>query len=80
MLSEKHFVGKPMKVKIKKLGVDMDVKNTGVEFQVHGNDDVFKGDFYVTGANLIWCQGKTSKSNGKKIPWDVFITWAEKNA
>ena len=67
-----------MKVKIKNFGVDMDVKNTGVEFQVHDNNGNFMGDCFVTKAGLIWCKGKTTKANGIKISWDEFIGWAQK--
>ena len=66
-----------MQVSIKNFGVDMNVKNTGVEFQVHYNDGNFKGDCYVTKASLIWCKGKTKKENGVKVPWDEFINWME---
>ena len=67
-----------MQVKIKSLKVDMDVKNNGVEFQVHDNDGEFKEDCYVTKTGLIWCHGKTTRPNGVEISWDQFIKWAEK--
>ena len=66
-----------MKVKIKNFGVDMEVKNTGVEFQVHDNDGNFRGDCYVTKAGLVWCQGRTRKENGVRVSWNEFIEWME---
>lgn len=70
-----------MKVKIKSFDVDMEVKNTGLEFQVHANDGSFKGDCYVTKTGLIWCAGKTTRENGVKVKWEDFIKWMEaKNA
>ena len=64
-----------MKVKIKSFSVDMDVKNSGVGFHVHNNDDNFMGKCYVTKTGLIWCKGKTRKENGTRVDWDEFIDW-----
>ncbi len=66
-----------MRVKIKKFNVDMDVKNAGIEFQVHDNDDNFKGDCFVTKTGLVWCHGKTKKENGVPISWTDFIAYME---
>jgi len=62
-----------MKVKIKTLAVDMDVKSKGVEFQVHDNQGKFLGDCYVTMTGIEWCPGKTTQGNGKKVVWEKFI-------
>jgi hypothetical protein len=64
-----------MKVSIKKFDVAMDVKNNGIEFQVHGNDGAFRGDCYVTKTGLIWCEGKKPRKNGVNVSWDEFIEW-----
>ncbi len=64
-----------MKVSIKDFGVDMEVKNRGIEFEVHDNNGNFKGDCYVTKSGLIWCEGKTQKKNGIKVTWDEFVEW-----
>ena len=66
-----------MEIKIKRFGVEMNVKNTGIEFEVHDNRGKFRGDFYVTKSSLIWCQGKIIKKNGVKVSWDDFIDWME---
>ena len=62
-----------MKVSIKSFDVKMDVKTKGVEFQVYDNKDNFLGDLIITKSNLIWCQGKTKRANGKKMKWRDFI-------
>lgn len=62
-----------MKVRIKNLSVDMEVKNNGVEFEVRDTADNFLGDCFITKTGLIWCKGKTAKANGKKISWNKFI-------
>ncbi len=62
-----------MNVSIKEFGVSMQVKTTGIEFEVSDTKGNFLGDFIVTKTNLIWCKGKTTRDNGVKIPWDKFI-------
>jgi len=64
-----------MKVFIKKLQVDMDVKTKGIELDVSNNDGSHKGDLYVTKTQLIWCAGKIGMKNGKKITWDDFAKY-----
>lgn len=69
-----------MKVKIKKFAVDMEVKNAGIEFQVHGNAGVFLGDCCVTKTGLVWCRGKTTYKNGRKISCSDLIKLMEEHA
>ena len=66
-----------MKVKIKKFDVEMEVKNNGIEFQVHANNGDFLGDCYVTKTGLIWCRGRTTKANGIPVSWDDSTRWME---
>ena len=67
-----------MKISIKDLSVAMEVKNNGVEFEVRDTKDSFLGDFHVTRSGVVWCKGKTNKSNGKKLTWKNFIEIMEK--
>lgn len=62
-----------MKVWIKNLNVEMEVKNSGVELEVYATDGTFRGDLVLTKAAVIWCNGKTKRENGKKLSWDKFI-------
>lgn len=62
-----------MKVRIKKMDIEHNVKTNGIEFEVRNNDDSFRGDCYLTKTGLVWCEGRTQKKNGKKITWDQFI-------
>ena len=66
-----------MKVSIKDISVDMNIKNKGLELQVKKNDETLLGDCYVTKSGLVWCRGQTTRENGKKVPWNKFIKWAE---
>lgn len=65
-----------MQVTIKDFSVAMEVKTNGVEFEVKDNDGKHLGDCIVTRTGLIWCNGRTTRQNGKKISWDKFIAWA----
>ena len=68
-----------MNVRIKTFGVDMAVKNTGIEFEIRDPQDNFIGDCYLTKSGLIWCRGRTTKTNGVPVPWDRFIEWMEES-
>lgn len=67
-----------MKVRIKSFDVGMEVKNSGVEFEVTSPDGgTHHGDLILTKRNLEWCQGRTRRGNGKVIRWEKFIEWAQ---
>jgi hypothetical protein len=63
------------KVTIKDLGIPLDVKNNGLEFDVSQNGHV--GDLYVTKTGIIWCEGKVSRANGRKITWKELRKYCE---
>lgn len=64
-----------MKVNIKSFDVNMEVKSNGIEFEVRSTDGVNQlGDCYLTMTGLVWCNGKTTKTNGIKISWNDFMT------
>jgi hypothetical protein len=65
-----------MKVSIKSFDVQMEVKNSGVEFEICDNGDVFLGDCFVTKTGLTWCKGKTRRENGVRVTWKEFIDFA----
>jgi hypothetical protein len=63
-----------MDVSIKSFDVEMDVKNKGVEFGIREpNGGERLGDLIITRANLIWCDGRERRENGKKIKWADFV-------
>jgi len=64
-----------MKVLIKDLSIDMEVKSKGIEFEVRSPDGKkHMGDVFLTKSGLTWCKGRTDRLNGKKIRWEKFIT------
>lgn len=69
-----------MKVTVKRFNVTMEVKNTGVEFEVRSpNGKKHLGDLVLTKSKLVWCPGQTKPANGHKISWNDFIEWAEES-
>ena len=56
-----------MKVAIKSFDVAMEVKNNGIEFEVRTPAGEFLGDLILTKTQVIWCQGQTTRANGKKM-------------
>ena len=66
-----------MQVSIKSFDVKMDVKSNGIEFEVRDTKGERLGDCYLTMTGLIWCKGKTTKANGKKLSWNEFISMME---
>ncbi|HJX64785.1 MAG TPA: hypothetical protein VJ860_12645 [Polyangia bacterium] len=65
-----------MKIRIKDFAVTMQLGNNGVVFDVHDNQDNFKGDLRIGRATVEWCKGK--KREGQKVHWDELIEWFEK--
>lgn len=60
-----------MEVRIKKLDINMFVKQNGIEFEVRTPDGTSQvGDCYLTMTGIVWCKGRTTKPNGIKISWD----------
>ena len=66
-----------MNVSIKNFVVKMDVKNSGVEFEVRDTQNKHLGDCIVTKTGITWCKGKTTATNGKKVPWNKLIDWMQ---
>jgi hypothetical protein len=63
---------------IKSFDVDMTVKNSGIELEVREpNGGALLGDFIVTKTGLIWCKGRTRRSNGKKISWHELAAYLD---
>ncbi len=64
-----------MKVYIKEFDVDMEVRTSGIEFEVRETDDTHLGDLVLTKTRLLWCPGKTRRENGIPVTWQDFIDW-----
>jgi hypothetical protein len=68
-----------VKVNIKQLGLNMELKTKGMELAVYNAKNKHLGDLFINKANLIWCPGKsTPKSGGIAMSWGDFISEMEK--
>lgn len=66
-----------MKVRVKDLSIEMEVKSKGIEFGVRATDDKHLGDLVLTNTGLTWCKGKISRKNGIKVRRKDFIAFME---
>ena len=64
-----------MKTKIKKLSVEMELKNKGMEIEIRNNKDVFLGDLVIRKSGMVWCQGRTTAQNGRSKSWEEIIAF-----
>lgn len=61
-----------MNVTIKKFNVQMEVRNSGLEFEVRDPQNNHLGDLVLTKTRLTWCEGRVRPENGKAISWEEF--------
>ena len=61
-----------MKVRIKEFNIPMEVKTSGIEFEVRDTKGQFLGDLVLSSTRLVWCEGKTDPKHGKRISWEKF--------
>ena len=64
-------------VKIKDFSVNMYIKNNGIEFDISDGSHI--GDLIITKTGIVWCEGKISKANGRKIDWDELRKYCKDN-
>jgi len=63
-----------MEVEIEDFAVGMQVKSKGIEFEIRSpNGSDFLGDLVVTNTQVIWCLGKTDRTNGVSIKLEQLI-------
>jgi len=63
-----------MKVAIKSLEADMEIKSKGVELEIYEPNGLDRlGNLVITKTELIWCAGKTRREKGTKLKWPAFV-------
>ncbi len=65
-----------MRVNIKQFNVDMEVKNSGIEFEVRSPDGKkHLGDLILTKSGVEWHKGRAS--SGPKKSWEELISFID---
>lgn len=69
----------PMKLRIKEIKADIELKNNGMEIEVREEkeDGARLGDIIIARAGITWCKGKVGAANGIKLSWKEFIAAVE---
>ena len=68
-----------MKLRIKEIKADIELKNNGMEIEVREEkeDGARLGDIIIARAGITWCKGKVGAANGIKLSWKEFIAAVE---
>jgi len=66
-----------VKVRIKKLAVEMEIKNKGIEIEVRNTNGDHLGDLIISKSGFTWCRGRTRRANGVRINWEQFVSLLE---
>jgi hypothetical protein len=67
-----------MQIKTQPFKEAIEIKNTGIAFDVYGSGAKRIGDLAVTKNGLIWSNGGTThRAKGVAVKWDDFITWMQ---
>jgi hypothetical protein len=66
-----------MKVSVKDLSVEMELKNQSVALDVFDNKGNHLGALVAARTGLTWCRGKTKAINGTKLNWPKAIEMFE---
>lgn len=67
-----------MEVKIADLGIPLDVKTRGIDFEVNDNSGHLLGHLKLTSTKLEWRNRVIHRGNGIEIEWEDFIALMNK--
>jgi hypothetical protein len=72
-----HDLETHMQIKTQPIKEAIEIKNSGIAFDVYNNGSKRIGDLAVTKNGLIWNNGNAQRSKGVTVKWDDFITWMQ---
>ena len=73
-----HDLGTHMQIKTQPFKEIIEIKNTGIAFDVYNGGTQRIGDLAVTKNGLVWNKGANgSRSKGVTVKWDDFISWMQ---
>lgn len=66
-----------MKIALKAIRHELEIKNNGIEFSVRDSNGEHLGDFYIRKSGVVWSKGKKSIDTGQAKTWAALIKWLE---
>ncbi len=72
-----HNLETQMQIKTQPFKEAIEIKNTGIAFDVYNNGAKRIGDLAVTKNGLVWNNGSAQRK-AVTVKWDDFITWMQK--
>ena len=66
-----------MQIKTQPIKEAIEIKNSGIAFDVYNNGMKRIGDLAVTKNGLVWNNGSGQRAKGVTVKWDDFINWMQ---
>jgi hypothetical protein len=66
-----------MQIKTQPFKEAIEIKNSGIAFDVYGSGAKRIGDLAVTKNGLVWNNGNAQRAKGVTVKWDDFIAWMQ---
>ena len=66
-----------MQIKTQPFKEPIEIKNSGIAFDVYGSGAKRIGDLAVTKDGLIWNKSTAQRTKGVTVKWDQFINWMQ---
>ena len=72
-----HDLGTHMQIKTQPFKEAIEIKNSGIAFDVYNNGSKRIGDLAITKNGLVWNNGNAQRAKGVTVKWDDFISWMQ---
>ena len=66
-----------MQIKTQPIKEAIEIKSSGIAFDVYNNGAKRIGDLAITKNGLVWSNGSTQRTKGVIVKWDQFINWMQ---
>lgn len=68
-----------MQIKTQPIKEAIEIRDSGIAFDVYNNGAKRIGDLAVTKNGLVWNKVNAQRTKGVTVKWDDFITWMQAN-
>jgi hypothetical protein len=72
-----HHLENYMQIKTQPIKEAIEIKSSGIAFDVYNNGAKRIGDLAITKNGLVWNNGSAQRTKGVTVKWDQFITWMQ---